>query len=246
MSTVTRPKGPLPARVYWTRRMLVLVVLLGLVLVVARLVGDRAGEEAATAVTTGAARPPDPGTTPQAGQPTEAPTPSPSPRDRAPQKQKKAAAPTGPCLDNDIVVTPVVHDAHAGGPVRIALAVSTQRSAACTWEVSPESIFVTIRTIPTEQRPIVTRLWSSQECPAVLPTAQVVPRRDKADRVRLSWNGKESDSECSGATAWVMPGSYTITAVARGSVEVTERELLLEPAEKRQPEGQRSKKQPQT
>ena len=40
MTTVTRPRGPLPARVYWTRRLLLVVVAFALVFGIAHLLGS--------------------------------------------------------------------------------------------------------------------------------------------------------------------------------------------------------------
>jgi hypothetical protein len=40
MTTVTRPRGPLPPRVYWTRRLLVVAVAFALVFGIARLLGS--------------------------------------------------------------------------------------------------------------------------------------------------------------------------------------------------------------
>ena len=50
MPTTVRPRGPLPARVYWTRRLVVLVVPLLLVVVLARVLGGSAdGKDQSTA-----------------------------------------------------------------------------------------------------------------------------------------------------------------------------------------------------
>lgn len=130
--------------------------------------------------------------------------------------------PTGPCADSDVVVTPTVPDGHAGGPVKVLLELSTLRSAACTWQVDPESVFVTITNLPG-----TTTLWSSQHCPRALPTKTLVPRRETPARARFFWSGKESQAGCTVATDWVFPGSYAVHAVARGSVNAVDTSFVL-------------------
>lgn len=125
------------------------------------------------------------------------------------------AEPTGACAPGDVVVTPSVPDGHAGAEVTVVLELTTVQSPACTWDVDPEDLFVTI----TDDS---TTLWSSQHCPAALPTATAVPRRTTPDEIRFTWNAKESVEGCSVATSWVWPGVYQVTAVARGSVNPVE------------------------
>jgi hypothetical protein len=233
MSAVTRPRGPLPPRVYWTRRALVLVVLLALLYGVARLYDAMAGDgttepEAATPVAGTPTAIPTPVPTPTAmigptAQGTAGATSTPDDEERAEPRRKRLPKPDGPCADSDVLVEPVIEDAHLNEPIEIGLAVRTAEAAACYWEVNPESVFLTIA---DEER----TLWTSQQCPGSLPTEQVVARRTKPATVTLRWNGKESDVSCSDLTPWVLTGSYTATAIARGSVVPTETELVLLPA----------------
>ena len=209
MAAATRSRGPLPRRVYWFRRLLVLGVACALVFGIARLLDYSTGDsdsEKATAV---------------------AATPEPTPTGTATKKRhkdgakgeegkdksdkKELARPDGPCDDDDVIVTPTVKDAHAGSPVEIVLELTTVEADACYWEVSPESVFVNIDGDDGT-------LWSSQQCPDAMPTERVVPRREHAAKVSLWWVGKESDEECSEWTPWVLAGSYTAIAAARGSV----------------------------
>ncbi len=235
---MTRPRGPLPARVYWFRRAMVLVVLLVLVLGVARLVGgDADGGASARAKGDGDA------VTPVAGDRREDPdaeasAPVEDARDESEpkpdKKKKRLPRPDGPCADSNVRVTPVVEDAHLNEPVEIVLELRTAESEACTWEVNPESVFVTISS-PERQ------LWSSQHCGAVIPTEVVVPRRTKPDRVTVLWNGKESDLGCSPATEWVLTGTYTVTAIARGSVVPDEADFVLRDPRPPAPEPNRKR-----
>jgi hypothetical protein len=217
MSAVTRPRGPLPRRVYWVRRLLVLGVAVALVVGIAWLLGgsgDGQGESATTV----------------ASSPSATPAASPSAEQRRPEKQRqreraepkkpRLPQPEGPCADSDVVVTPSITDAHVNQPIKVVLWLTTQESEACTWEVDPESVFLTIAGEDGT-------LWSSQQCPHVIPTEAVVPRREKADKVTLWWDGRESDARCTRFTPYVWFGSYTATAVARGSVDPVEVDFVL-------------------
>ena len=137
---------------------------------------------------------------------------------RAQERERDAdalAEPSGTCAPGDVVVTPSVPDGHAGSEVTVVLELTPGDSPACTWDVDPEDLFVTI----TDDS---TTLWSSQHCPAAMPTATAVPRRTTPDEIRFTWNAKESVPGCSVATSWVWPGVYQVTAVARGSVNPVE------------------------
>ena len=47
---------------------------------------------------------------------------------------------------------------------------------------------------------------------------------------RFSWDGRESDEECTGTGPWVHSGSYLVAAAARGSTELQEAVFVLGPA----------------
>lgn len=214
MPALTR--GPLPARVYWVRRLLVLGIALLLVVGVARLLGGGSdgsdGSDGPTAARQVAADPsPDatdatatpgisggPGATGTAGtrkgqqKPTEPPL----------------AMPDGPCADEDVAVTPVVDGAVAGRDVRVRLQLRTLKSEACTWKVSPRSLAVTITSGKDD-------IWSSRDCPRAIATREVVVRRAETTTIDLTWKeARRSDDTCSNRTEWAMPGWYHVTAAA--------------------------------
>ena len=54
-----------------------------------------------------------------------------------------------------------------------------------------------------------------------------MPRREKAAKTHLWWNGQESDEDCSAWTPWVLSGSYTVVAAARGSVTPVDSGFVL-------------------
>lgn len=120
------------------------------------------------------------------------------------------AAPEGTCAASDIAVTPsVAKPAEAGGDVTLTLSLQTLESEACTWQVSRNSVTVNI----SDGSDV---LWTTQQCPAVVPTETVVVRHAVATVVELTWDAKESSSRCTKRTDWVWPGEYTIAAAALG------------------------------
>jgi len=215
MGSLTR--GPLPAAVYWRRRMLFVGLSLLLVVGLARVLsGSADGSDPATA-------------TPVAGEPSvgagagasavtgpeaEASTADPAePEEKAEKKNKKkqqASAPpepTGPCADWDVRVRPVVSDAVAGRDVTVTLRLRTGLTAACTWEVSPSTVTLKITSGSDE-------IWTTRQCRRAVPTQEVVLRRESAVEVDLTWHARRSDSTCSRTSAWALPGYYHVAAAA--------------------------------
>ena len=213
---------------YWVRRLLALGVVSGVVLAmvlgIARLLdyssGDSKGEQA-----TPVASSPGPSDA-QTDRRREKSSDGRGKQDKADRKkeQDKLARPEGPCDDGDVLVTPTVSDAHLGGPVKIVLEVTSIEAEACYWEVSPESVFLNIESD-------YGTIWSSQQCPDAVPTEQVVPRQERAAKVEMWWNGKESDDGCPSWAPWVETGgSYSAVAAALGSVTPVTTGFYLGPA----------------
>ncbi len=219
MSTMSRPRGPLPSRVYWTRRALVLVVALVLVMAVVRLLGGGGGSGGSGDSAQVVGSSPRPSTLPGADASSASPTASAAAKPRK-KKPQPLATPDGPCDPSDVVVTPRVPDAYVGDGIRIVLRLTTLTAAACTWEVSPQSVVLAIVRHGDD-------VWSSQDCPQAIPTVAVVPRRTHADKVVVVWDGRQSDPECSDATDWAFPKTYRAEAVATGSVNPVETRFEL-------------------
>ena len=222
MPAARRPRGPLPARVYWVRRLGVLAVALGLVFGIAHLLGSGAGGSAP-----GAASPVGASVAPSSSTPTPAsvtgrPEVLTSPRAMTTRGQGghgatasvapvALATPNGPCAASDVTVTPSINHAYAGGPVVFTLSLTSQVSAACTFVVSSQSVVVRVTSGSD-------RIWSTQECSGAVPKQSVVVRRDAPATVSVAWNGQRSDSECSRATPWAQPGYYHVTSAVYGAV----------------------------
>lgn len=205
MSSSLQPRGPLPARVYWVRRLIVVGIAVLLVVLVAQLLGgssDGASESDGKATTVSTE-------TSESSSPTATTEPrATKPRTAKEKPRKRLARPDGPCEDADVLVEPVVGETpEAGRDVRIGLRLRTQEAEACTWQVSRDTVTVSITSGDDD-------IWSSRECPKVIPTEDVVLRRAKATRVTIDWNAKRSDDECSEYTDWAMPGWYHVQAAA--------------------------------
>jgi hypothetical protein len=207
----------LPARVYWVRRFVVLGVPLLLVVVLARVLGGSSDAKDASG-----------GTATQAGAtivttqaPTSGPTVDPGVTGTKGKKGKKKrkqettppepvlAEPTGPCSEPDIVATPAIVNAAGGSDIPITINLRTVAAPACTWQVSPQTMTVTITSGNDD-------IWSSRECPASIPVQDVVVRQAVDTPVVVTWSARRSDETCSGRTEWALPGFYHVEAAALG------------------------------
>ena len=75
-------------------------------------------------------------------------------------------------------------------------------------------------------------IWSSRECPRVIPMQTIVVRRTVATQVPVVWNSRRSDEYCSDRTAWALPGFYHVAAAAlSGEPTDVQFELTLKPTE---------------
>ncbi len=210
MSALTR--GPLPARVYWVRRTLVLGTAVLLVVAIARLLGG--GSDAASGPDRAAQVGADLGASSSApiSDLPSAPVSSRTPGSK-PSKSKTPvlAQPDGPCASEDVGVTPAVEDAVGGRDVRIVLQLRTLTSDACTWRVSNETLTVNITSGKDS-------IWTSRDCPAAIRARDVIVRKAETTDVAVIWTqAKRSDRDgCTRFTGWAMPGWYHVTAAALG------------------------------
>lgn len=219
-------RGPLPAGVYWRRRVFVLGTAFALVFVIARwLTGssDGASDDAGVAEQAGA-QVQATGTVTAGKSTATATTTASASGPKGASATPTLAAPEGACEASDIAVTPsVAEGAEAGGDVTLRLSLQTREAEACTWQVSRNSITVKISDGPA-------LLWTTQQCPAVVPTESVVVRRAVATVVELTWDAKESAARCTRRTDWVWPGEYTIAAAALGGEPAEADFTLVRPA----------------
>jgi hypothetical protein len=238
MSSVTRPLGPLPARVYWTRRLILLALVFVLVFGVARLLGGGGGNgpsarpvaAGASSTPTSSKSPTTSPSTPVATAPTVSSSPTATNSVGAAAKKATASpsgtalpAPSGPCSVNDLVVTPAIkNQAHAGKPVTFEMQLKTKSTPACTFRAGADAMVVKITSGSD-------RIWSTQDCPKAIPTRSVVVRKDTPATVDVTWNGMRSDSTCSRATSWAQPGYYHAMAAVYGADPVDAQFVLMKP-----------------
>ena len=233
MPPTVSPRGPLPARVYWTRRLLVLGVPLLLVVVLARVLGGSAdGKDAASdpQATQAGAQVSESPEAPVAGPTAQAGTTEGTTGKKGKNKKKKdvpvepvLAEPTGPCTDSDIVVTPAITSAAGGSDIPVTLNLRTVTTAACTWHVSAETLTVTITSGDDH-------IWSSRECPASIPEQDIVVRAAVDAPVVVTWSAKRSDETCSTLTEWAQLGFYHVEAAALGGEATDVQFELVAPA----------------
>ena len=228
--SVPRPRGPLPARVYWFRRTLVLAMVTALVVGIAQLLG--AGSDGSSGPTAQQASSSTSGETAAATPSTVSTADARSRADRTGKDKKKPSkkktrtplpVPTGPCQDSDVRVRPVPENTRADDRIELTLRLSTYEATACSWQVSPDSVVLRLTSGSD-------RIWSSQDCPAAVPTRSVVLRRETPVELDVFWSGRRSDPDCSGRTAWAEPGYYHLASAAMGSEPESEQFRLLPPA----------------
>jgi hypothetical protein len=206
---MSRLPGPrrLPARVYWRRRLVLLTLACALAYGVAQLLGGGSGEQAARPV--GAASTPHPSGPSSLPTPTQA-APTANTQNTASASSTPLAVPSGPCADDDVQVTPAVDPVQPGVPVVITLDLTTLKSPACTWRVSPRSVVLKVTSGSDG-------VWSTQDCPSHMPTESVVLRHDHHVKVHVTWQGRRSDGSCGRSAGWARPGSYQAEAAALGA-----------------------------
>ncbi len=253
MSSLARPRGPLPARTYWVRRALVVATVVALVVGLNNLIGGGGGgdgsgaggpDQAVQAAVTSQQQERETTGVPPAvrNQPTATKGKGKKDQQTKP-KPPPLPEPEGVCLAEDIEVRPVVKKPVAGRPVVLALRLTTITTPACYWRVSPSTITLTITSGKDH-------IWSSRECRRSIPASDVVLRQTEPVWVRVNWSARRSDEECSKRTLWALPGWYHLQAAAlAGEPEDVQfqlvrptAELLAQEAEAKQEQKKKQKK----
>lgn len=213
MTSMTRPRGPLPARVYWVRRAVVLGVVFVLVFGVTRLFAGGSEEPTASQVS-GESTSSEPGERSQDGSEAKESGKKAKKNKKAKKPKKTLAAPDGPCAPTEVSVGSTLRKAPAGGPqIPIPLEINTDREA-CTFVVSQRTVALKI----TSGDDLI---WSSQHCGKVLGSHDVVVRRAKPATVTVNWNGLWSSAGCpTDEKKWAMPGGYHAVSAPFGGEPV--------------------------
>ena len=235
MSTVLRPRGPLPPRVYWTRRLLLLIVLVVLASLVWWFVGGsgQADEPSAGSGTTTGSDAGPATTQTQTTPPTDAAGAPHKPRSgrhgqaqgggtdpgqqtgrQHPHRKAKPtstplAAPTGPCAPSDVGISIDVPDAAPGQPVTATLLFTSTKTPACTLAITPDRLALRV----TSGADVV---WTSDDCPDAVPAKEVVARTDPPTAYQFRWNGRRSSEHCQPVSSAPDPGGYWVEAALIG------------------------------
>lgn len=240
MSGLTRPRGTLPARVYWFRRFLVLGTALALVFAVARLIGGGGAEEPPPAAVPAAGSPSSTGptqrplvgpvpVTPKAGQGKPKGNGTGKPKGNGTGKPKGQQGQAGQGQQGQQQTSTSTPLAQPSGPCavnEISVTADLRRAiagrditipleltgtqAACTFRVGPRTLLVKI--VSGDDR-----IWSTQDCRRAVKVRNVVVRSAQPTRISITWKGRRSDDGCPSGTAWAKPGWYHAITSAIGS-----------------------------
>jgi hypothetical protein len=200
-------RGPLPPRVYWVRRLMVLGIAALLVGGLARMLGgssDASSGEAARTVAGTAAPMSDPTASDSADR---RPTGHAGHRHRAHDPVTRVAMPSGPCPASDVAITPSVPKPIAGSDITVVLDVSSLNIPACSWTLSGRTMALKITSGND-------RIWTTGECPHAIPTQDLTVRQAEPTRVKLTWDARRSEPGCPARTEWALPGTYHLHVAA--------------------------------
>lgn len=219
MSSVVRPSGPLPPRVYWTRRVLALIVLLVVISLLwwcVQKVTGNADDSAAAPPAKQSGDATSGADDRAASAPTTPTTSVPADEGQQPRKHKKKKrkapplAPTGGCDVSEVAMTIEVSDVDQGKANPIKLELTGPAGTACTQAITSNTLVLRI----TSGDDVI---WSSDDCPDQLLASEVVVRDDPAGVYTFKWNGRRSTGSCAGVGAAAKPGGYWVEAALIGA-----------------------------
>lgn len=216
MGTVLRPVGPLPPRVYWVRRLLLIGAVVLVVALVAAVVSKVAG-----------AGEPDGAT----GKPAAASTSGAGDGKKVTQEVKDAAsgdadkggteeAPETPgdvpaCAKGDVgIKLSADGETFKGRNVKFALEVTNTSDRSCLIDVTHKTRELVIMSGPA-------RVWGSADCVAPEPRMLLLAA-GQSDKAALTWKRVRSEPGCPTKGVEAKPGTYraTATVLGRASDEV--------------------------
>ncbi len=215
MTGMTR--GPLPARVYWVRRLMMLGIATLLVVGIAKMLGgsgdatsggDAARNVAVTSLSTGGDTPSTPTTSDSSDRVTGSGRHH-HHRKSADDPVTPVAMPSGPCAARDVAITPSVPNPVAGRNITLVLDVSSVSTPACTWTLSARTMALKI----TSGNDLI---WTTTECARTIPTQDLVLRQAQPTRVKLTWDAQRSEPGCPARSQWALPGTYHLDVAALG------------------------------
>ena len=197
MSSLLRPVGPQPARVYWVRRLLVAVVVVGLLAVVWAWWGGRSsGDEVVAEPKPSDSAPP---TSSGAASPTARADPSAAPSDSGSPASKE-------CADSEIAVT-VRTDRPTYTPEQnpnFAIIVTNTGTRSCERNVGQDALELAVQTAQGDA------VWSSDDCsPGGDPDVRTLAPGEAVDEV-VNWPRRTSEPGCPSPPGTAKPGQYQL------------------------------------
>lgn len=227
MSALARPRGPLPARVYWVRRALVLGTAFLLIFGLARLLSDGSdGNDSPKATAEQAAgeqstQPSETSTSTSTSTSTETgPAPGVTTKPRKKKTRTPLPAPTGECNPQDVTIEPQLERVAWSNRINIPFFLSGTDEA-CTFQVSGDSVVIKI----TSGSDLI---WTSQQC-GRFEAEDVVVRSATTTKVVLQWNGRRSDDGCTRTADFAKPGWYHVESAAFGGEPTSDKFELTKP-----------------
>lgn len=214
------PRGPLPAAIYWRRRLLVFALLIGLSWLGLQLVGwiNNRDEPAGAATPTPSAPSVSPSTSPE---------PSPEPTDLVPVALSAAE---GACAAENVRIVPSVADGQrAGEPVTVDLLVSTVDGSGCVLTPEHAELLVIISSggTPVFDSTVCRQPFLSE--PTAIPAGW-------ATQTSVEWTGRGSGWSCGDGEGHAGPGEYTLQLGTLGGEPGQSTFRLAEPRPEPEPE----------
>lgn len=201
MNTVLNPVGPQPARVYWVRRAVLLVLVAAVVVAVALAVGAaRGGDGGATDPAAAAAE----AATGEAEAPAE---------EEAEEEADDGGGAAAACAPEQLTTTLAVDAATypAGATPTFTVTLTNSGDSACTVDagLANQSLVVTSG---------ADRIWSSADCPAEAAGERLLLMAPgAAEAMPVAWPRVRSDEACTAGLPEPRPGTYTAVAVVAGA-----------------------------
>lgn len=233
-----RPRGPLPPRVYWTRR----VVLVGLVCLILGLIWwmlPGSGGSGSAAANPGGGKPASgaggPATTPLTPSATGSTLHTPRATDATPASRRTGSSPgtskgtssasghgtsakrdrspklvpTGPCDPTSVVLAVDASSVKVGAGTKIGLRMSTPDGSTCSLAITPSLLDARITSGPAT-------IWQSSSCPDALPVKNVVVGPQPRQVYAFPWDGKYNPNSCSTNAKDAAVGGYWAEAALVG------------------------------
>ncbi|MEH3032618.1 MAG: hypothetical protein PGN07_00900 [Aeromicrobium erythreum] len=179
-------RRPLPAAVYWRRRMLLLAAVLLVAWIGVRL-WPSGGDD------------PRPAATPTAPRTTATPS-----GEKDGETTVSLTSSTTRCDPQDVRIVPSVRSGQrAGAPVQVDLAVSTTTTKPCTLTLTAKDVLAVVESGKTA-------VWDSSVCRSPVLADPVALSPGWSTVATTRWSGRGSGPGCSPKEGYASPGRYTL------------------------------------